>query len=144
MKSPSAANSKEYGRLGDRIRTARHRADLSQTELAKALGVSASAVAQWEHPRGTRPSLDNLIRVAEAAAVSFEWLATGVAANRPRARQAGMMETPAVSLDVYARTLQEETLLDRFRDVPARRQPLLITIAEEFSATKRVTSTKRR
>lgn len=144
MKIPSATNSKEYGRLSDRIRTARHRAGISQTELAKTAGVSASAVAQWEHPRGTHPSLDNLIRITAITNVSFEWLAIGKFDNRPRAWRAGMSETPAVMLDVYARNEQEETLLDRFREIPARRQPLLLAIAVEFSAVKRAKTSKRR
>jgi transcriptional regulator with XRE-family HTH domain len=112
---------------------ARQRADISQTGLAHAIGVSPSAVAQWEHPQGTQPSLENLLRAAEATGASIEWLATGSVA-----RAAALTETPAVALDAYAQTLQEETLLDRFRRASANHRSLLVKIAEEFASLSRV------
>lgn len=63
--------------LPQRIRRARTRAGLSQTELAARLGIRRSAVTQWEHPHGTRPSVEHLIRIAVETASAFEWLATG-------------------------------------------------------------------
>ena len=62
--------------VGQRIRWARERADLSQAELGKSLNVSGGAVAQWETDR-THPSARNLSAVAEFLKVSHEWLATG-------------------------------------------------------------------
>lgn len=49
---------------------------LSQQALADLIGVSRSALAQWETDM-SRPSLDNLRKIAEVMEVSFEWLATG-------------------------------------------------------------------
>ena len=49
---------------------------LSQQALADLIGVSRSALAQWETDM-SRPSLDNLRKIAEVLDVSFEWLATG-------------------------------------------------------------------
>ena len=49
---------------------------LSQQALADLIGVSRSALAQWETEM-SRPSLDNLRKMAEILEVSFEWLATG-------------------------------------------------------------------
>ncbi len=49
---------------------------LSQQALADLIGVSRSALAQWETDM-SRPSLDNLRKIAEILDVSFEWLATG-------------------------------------------------------------------
>ncbi len=49
---------------------------LSQQALADLIGVSRSALAQWETDM-SRPSLSNLRKIAEIFDISFEWLATG-------------------------------------------------------------------
>ena len=71
VKIPSSAKPAE-ATMAQRIRLARRRAGLSQAELAKRSAVTASAVAQWEHPRGTRPSLDRLQAIAKAMSVQMD------------------------------------------------------------------------
>ena len=66
--------------LAQRIRRSRTRAGLSQTALALRIGIKRSAVTQWEHPHGTKPSVEHLIRIAVETNTGFEWLATGRAA----------------------------------------------------------------
>ena len=63
--------------LKDRIRHARLTAGLSQAALAEKVGIQRSAVAQWERVDGSRPTVENLCKVATIASVRFEWLATG-------------------------------------------------------------------
>ena len=63
--------------FANRVRRARLHAQLTQSELADKVGVQRGAVAQWEHDEGSKPGLTNLIEVALATHVSFEWLATG-------------------------------------------------------------------
>ncbi|PKO72929.1 MAG: hypothetical protein CVU23_05370, partial [Betaproteobacteria bacterium HGW-Betaproteobacteria-17] len=55
--------------LPDRIRTARHRARLSQYSLAARLGVDRSAVSHWECGHGNLPSSVNLLALAEITGV---------------------------------------------------------------------------
>lgn len=62
--------------LGQRIRARRDAAGLTQEKLAVQCGVSRAAVAQWE-AGVTRPSLDNLVKVAEALNVWLSWLTVG-------------------------------------------------------------------
>lgn len=62
--------------LGSRIRARRDAVGLTQDKLAAQCGVSRAAVAQWESGV-TRPSLDNLIKVADALNVWLSWLTTG-------------------------------------------------------------------
>lgn len=62
--------------LYERCREARKRVSLSQEAMALELGVSRSAVAQWEIEQGTQPSTENLIALARRTGVAFEWLAT--------------------------------------------------------------------
>lgn len=63
--------------LKERIRSARKHINLSQEELALELGISRSAVAQWEMNGGTTPSVENLIALARRSGFCFEYLSTG-------------------------------------------------------------------
>lgn len=47
----------------EKIKLLRERKHLSQREFAQALGISQSAVAQWEAGK-TVPTLDNLVKAA--------------------------------------------------------------------------------
>lgn len=81
MKKPSAPhqrNSAVFGvaGVGARIQAARRAAGLTQEGLASAVGVSRSAVAQWETERAGQVGA-NLARVAAVLAVSSEHLLTG-------------------------------------------------------------------
>jgi transcriptional regulator with XRE-family HTH domain len=67
--------------IGARIRAAREEQGWTQDQLANAVGVSRSAVAQWETGRAGQVTA-NLTRVAEALAVGVEHLMYG---NDPRA-----------------------------------------------------------
>ena len=64
-------------KLNQRVREARNRAGLTQEALAGELGVSRSAVAQWEMERGTAPSVENLSALATCSGMHFEYIATG-------------------------------------------------------------------
>ncbi|MCY4177346.1 MAG: helix-turn-helix transcriptional regulator [Endozoicomonadaceae bacterium] len=59
-----------------RIIKARREKKLSQQALADLIGISRSALAQWETEL-SRPTLKSLRKMAEVLGVSFEWLATG-------------------------------------------------------------------
>jgi transcriptional regulator with XRE-family HTH domain len=62
--------------IGGRIRTARLDRGLTQDQLASEVGVSRSAVAQWETSR-TGQVTENLSRIAQALEVSVEYLMYG-------------------------------------------------------------------
>lgn len=62
--------------IGARIRAARQVAGLTQAQLADAVGVSRSAVAQWETDRAGQVGV-NLARVADVLRVSSEHLLRG-------------------------------------------------------------------
>jgi transcriptional regulator with XRE-family HTH domain len=65
--------------LAMRIKKFRQLRGLSQKELASQLGVSNSAISQYESSTyfHSEPSVKNLIKMAKIFDVSFEWLATG-------------------------------------------------------------------
>jgi ribosome-binding protein aMBF1 (putative translation factor) len=55
--------------VGEAIRAARERQDIAASELAAAVGVSASCVHQWESGRAC-PTLGRVMRIAWALGVS--------------------------------------------------------------------------
>ncbi len=71
------------GSVGERIAGLRRERGLSQAGLAAAMGVSRSAVAQWETDRAGQVS-SNLSRVAQVLDVSVEVLLHGEAARGPQ------------------------------------------------------------
>ncbi len=100
-----------------RIRQARTGARLSQARLASEVGVRRSAVAQWEAPGGTSPSVAHLSQLASITTVCFEWLATGRGPMRVSATEAA--ETAALIGD-FARDEIENQALDLLRRLPHR------------------------
>lgn len=108
--------------LCNRIREARLLTDITRAELARRVGVKPSAAVQWEQEEGTAPSVRNLIKIATATNVSFEWLATGRGLAHSRSQQ----EVPAVATDDFAHNFFEEQMLALAREVPPKwRDPLV-------------------
>ena len=63
--------------IGDRIKKARLAAGLSQSELAKRMGISTNGVCQWEKGRRA-PKVETVYKIAECIGCSpFDILATG-------------------------------------------------------------------
>lgn len=62
--------------LRHRVREARKKVGMTQEGFAAHLGVSRSAVANWETGVGI-PDMPNLLKIAETTGMGFEYLATG-------------------------------------------------------------------
>ena len=90
--------------IGKRIRAARKEVRLTQEELAARLGVSRSAIAQWETRPNVLPSHANMDALTEVLEVNYEWLAKG---SGPM--HSGIAEAPAsyVALPPDARRIAE-------------------------------------
>jgi len=98
--------------LSERIRRARKIRGISQQALADAVGVQRSAVAQWERPHGSYPSMNHMIATSLATGVRLEWLGTGRGAERSD-------ETvPALNRDEYAQDELEAQCLVSLRRLP--------------------------
>jgi len=109
-----------------RIRVARQLARRSQAELAQALGIGRSAVANWECGRA-HPSTARLTRLARATGVTFEWLATGQGAMKP--------ESASKANAAGALSHEEDVLLQSFRAASQKRQQQILYVAMSLSAT---------
>jgi transcriptional regulator with XRE-family HTH domain len=116
--------------LCDRLRFARQSAKFTQETLAVRLSVTPSAVAQWERPRGTRPSIRHLDGIALATGVSIEWLATGRGNSKRNSVQ--LDDTPAATLSAFAHTVEEELMLERFRLLSPSAQDALCNVLADI------------
>jgi transcriptional regulator with XRE-family HTH domain len=110
--------------LPQRIRRARTRTGLSQTALAARLGIKRSAVTQWEHPHGTKPSLEHLIRIAVETGTGFEWLATG----RGSSVLDPLENTTAVLMDEFAGDEFEAQALSHLRRMPPAKKRMAVAV----------------
>lgn len=77
--------------IGDRIKKARKKTGISQAELAKLVGRSQSAVAEWEIGE-TEPRRNIVEKIATALNVSPLWLEVGGATDNERLYDAGEPE----------------------------------------------------
>jgi transcriptional regulator with XRE-family HTH domain len=107
--------------VGGRIRTARQARGMTQADLAAAVGVTRSAVAQWETARSGQVR-GNLGRIAAALGVSVAYLLD--AEDDPRA--------PPVAEDAT-----ERALLNAYRDCSPEDRALLLRTAVRLARSGR-------
>lgn len=108
-----------------RVRRARNLCRVSQAELARRIGVQRSAVTQWEHPGGTLPSVEHMLRLAQETGVRFEWLATGRGSVRDEDDAA-----PAVIIEDYARDEHESRALEILRRLSPKKRRMAMDILQ--------------
>jgi len=119
----------EVSALSLRIRKARAMAKLSQALLAERVGVKRSAVTQWEHPTGTKPSVDHMIRIALETSVAFEWLATG----RGPIRDTSVDTVPPMVMEDFARDEHESQALSYLRHCSPQKRRMALEILAVLS-----------
>lgn len=123
-------------RIALRIRSARQAARLTQSELAAALGLSRSAVAQWESASGSAPSTASFARLATTLGCTFEWLATGQGprsvAHRNPAHEGD--DAPAVCHRHFAHNDEEERMIEAFRALDDFDRAAVMVLTETLSA----------
>lgn len=73
--------------IAERIKELRVRQGMSQSDLARKLGVSAQSVQQWEKPDGTAPKRARLASVAEALGVTVSDIVAETDERFPKMRQ---------------------------------------------------------
>ena len=67
----------EVATMGDRLARARDAAGMSQSQLARRLGVKLATIRNWESDR-SEPRANRLQMLSGLLGVSFVWLMTGV------------------------------------------------------------------
>lgn len=113
-------------KLNVRIRTARLRAGLTQTSLAERLGVSRTAVVNWESGANrARPSGERLEEICRITDVAWEWLATGRG-------QATLSADSILAVDAeFVDDPIERRLLQAFRERNANVKQAILTLLEK-------------
>ena len=106
--------------MGVRIRDVRRERGWTQDQLASAVGVSRSAVAQWETGRAGQVTT-NLTRIAEVLEVGVEYLMYGDDKRAP----------------AEARLGDELALLRLYRACPAEDRQLILRTARRLVAGSR-------
>lgn len=104
--------------INDRIRIAREKKGLNQSELAVAIGVTPQTVQQWEALK-TSPRQKKIDALANVLAVTSDWLLTG--RDSP---------TPQTAENEEALSRKERILLELFRDATDDQQTELIRSLE--------------
>jgi transcriptional regulator with XRE-family HTH domain len=128
----------------NRIRQARRHATLSQQQLAAQVGVHRSAVAQWEQPGGSHPTVENLARVAAVTSVSFEWLATGRGRMKYISDLIPGDETPAVLIEYAAHSETEARALVALRHLDTNSALAVVEMLVALAKTQRLKLKKRK
>lgn len=121
-------------KLCSRIQAARRLQDMTQTDLARLVGVQRSAVSHWESPLGKNPTVGNLRKIAKVTGVGFEWLATGRGRMTLSSKEAldGMPAALAELIDDDA----EIRLVRAFREAPAKARAALLELAEQIAVLR--------
>ena len=96
--------------ISERIRSARVNLGLSQTELAKAIGVNRATVGHWERDGAFAPSREHLQALSTTLQVSLDWLASGE--QRLVVAQVDAAGSPS------SRAIAEEAMLELSRQLP--------------------------
>lgn len=113
-------------RLSTRVKLARSHANMTKADLARRVGVCLSAAVQWEHPKGTSPTVSNLVLIATATEVAFEWLATG---RGPRDLVDTLIAPPGGEEDIELET----RLLQATRGMTRERRESVIAFAQAIA-----------
>lgn len=117
-------------KLADRIRKCRKLSAMSQEQLAHALDVSRSTIANWEGADDVTPSTDRLHRLAKVCKVSFEWLATGRGEiNLPDY----VHDIPAALDMLILEDPKEIRLIHAWRRTASKQQRNLLEYAESYA-----------
>lgn len=106
--------------IGERIADLRKQSELSQGQLAQALGVSRQAVSKWENDQSTPDTL-KLIQLAEVLNTEVEFLATG---RKPVYEEAPIVLNMVQKVDKVVEKVIEKPVIKRVVRIKYRRNLL--------------------
>jgi transcriptional regulator with XRE-family HTH domain len=110
--------------MNDRISLARKEAGFNKSELARNLDVTPTSCSSWELPsdnrNNSRPSVNNLGRLALILNVRFEWLATGRGPMSLTPTARSQPKTPLSQSD------RAQSLLSLYRMLPASQRSSML------------------
>jgi transcriptional regulator with XRE-family HTH domain len=114
-------------RFADRLREARVAAGMTQEQLGFALGITKSSVSAWENERET-PSFRMLPELRRVLGRSLDELVCGVQSAGTSTVGEGKSPYTAREASPLARDEKERALLQRYRNLPAKRRAALLDL----------------
>ena len=106
--------------IGERISQLRCEQDMSQGQLAQALGVSRQAISKWENDQSS-PDTIHLIKLADILETEVEYLATG---RKPIYEEPAIVVNMVKKVDRVVEKVVEKPVIRRVVRVKYRRNPL--------------------
>lgn len=114
--------------LGQKLRLGRKRLGLTQERLAELLGVSASAVWQWESPKHrSQPEIERLPQICDVLGISLDELLREVPDGWPETR--GLVVGESVP-EYKGHDEEERRALVRFRGLKPQQRDALLRLLE--------------
>lgn len=106
--------------VGERIMILRKEQNLSQVQLAQAMGVTRQAISKWENDQ-TSPDTMKLIQLADVLNTEVEYLATG---NKPVYESAPIVVNMVEKVDRYVDRIIEKPVIRKVTRIKYLRNPL--------------------
>ena len=106
--------------IGERVSTLRKERDISQGQLADALGVSRQAVSKWENDQSS-PDTIKLIKLAEVLDTEVEYLASG---RKATYKEPAIVLNMVKKVDKVVEKVVEKPVIKRVVRVKYLRNPL--------------------
>ena len=110
--------------IGERISDLRKEKNMSQSDLARHLGVSRQAVSKWENDTSS-PDTINLIRLADLLETEIEYLATG---NKPVYLPPPVVVNVSEKVDRIIERVVEKPVIRKVVRIKYRNDPLVLGI----------------
>lgn len=106
--------------IGERISQLRNQNNISQGQLAQALGVSRQAISKWENDQSSPDTL-HLIRLADVLETEVEYLATG---RKPVYEEPPIVLNVVQKVDKVVEKVVEKPVIRKVVRVKYLRNPL--------------------
>lgn len=106
--------------IGERISQLRKEQNISQVELAKALGVTRQAVSKWENDQ-TSPDTIKLIQLADVLNTEVEYLATG---RKPVYESPPIVVNLVEKVDIIVEKVVEKPVIKKVTRIRYLRNPV--------------------
>ena len=116
--------------LGDRLALARDRQGLTQSQLARRLGLRVQTIRNWEADR-SEPRANKLQMVAGFLNVSMVWLLTGEGAGAPHGEGHAAEDAPLGLSEALAEIRDLRLLQNQVADRLMRLEKRLRQLAQE-------------
>jgi len=126
--------------ISERIKVCRKKAELTQEQLSSKVGVTKSAISQWESGDATKTSGIYLAAAASALNVDLNWLITGKVnyTDACRTDDPTQMQVRERPQELYTETEDERIILEKYRAMTFNQRMHMQDIINTFPTPKKI------